>query len=325
MTDTDLVAAFAAAFRSLKDDPEADKYLCKCSVGASGNDPKITLLFPRFKEDEPDIQSFIEWLWLQAINYAIPLRKRQRARAAASESATGGDMSAASRLVAETKRLFMAFNAANPSRSGEMGEVLAYLIGLAYLEAPQIASKMALKTNPNMPVHGLDGVHASFLNSVMTLYFLEAKVHESFNSASRSYAASIADFWTNRTQYLVEYETLAELGNLAALDTAHRQTALEYFDVYGSRKSQRLERSVGVLCYSELKHYSSKLAKDSGRPPSAHEAHYSASFMCESGDLQAAVQSHLADAGMDPKMCEVFVVAVPDVAKLRELFAEQMK
>src|SRR3546814_10487872 len=58
------------------------------------------------------------------------------------------------RALALFKRVRKASN-----RSGEAGELLLYLLTEWILGAPQIIAKMGLKTNPQMPVHGSDGVH----------------------------------------------------------------------------------------------------------------------------------------------------------------------
>jgi hypothetical protein len=175
-----------------------------------------------------------------------------------------------------------------------------------------------------MPIHGLDGVHALFENNVMTLYFLESKFSRNANDGVREYAESVAGFGNNRKQYLVEYEILSDLGNLNALDEINKETALEYLDVYGPKKSQRLERSIGVICYSETKHYSDKLPKNRSNPPSAHEQHFQSNYSNELDHHKAAALTHLGNNNVDPSECEVFFIAVPDVNELRRTFYKCM-
>ena len=233
-------------------------------------------------------------------------------------------MSMATRLLKDTKRAFIEYHKKYPQRASEVGELLAYLIAIEYLQAAQVASKMALKTNGNMPVHGLDGIHATFENEIMTLYFLESKLSSSANSGVKEYAESVAGFGTNRKQYLVEYEILSDLGNLDALSDEDKRTALEYLDVYGPQKSQRIERSVGVVCYTESKHFNNKLEKSKATAPTEHEAHFKSNYAAEFEHHQDAAIKHLKDNGVDISDCEVFFVAVPDVNRLRELFYEVM-
>jgi len=47
-------------------------------------------------------------------------------------------------------------------RSGELGELLLYMLIEWVLKAPIVASKMYLKTSQQMPVHGVDGIHLGY-------------------------------------------------------------------------------------------------------------------------------------------------------------------
>lgn len=314
-----------AALNALRDTPGTRQFLAKCPAGAQLKpSPPIALIYPRFKEDEPDLQALAEFLWLQAINYVIPLHKRQQAADRASQSATGGDLAHSARLLAETKRTFIEFNKKHPHRASEVGELLAYLIALEELKAGQLASKMALKTNGNMPIHGLDGVHASFENGIMVLYFLESKLASSANAGVKEYAESVAGFAGNRKQYLVEYSIISDLSNLQALGEADKIAALEYLDVYGEKKGHRLERLVGVICYTEMKHFAEKLGKSKDRAPAEHEAYFESKLSAEYEHHQDAAIKHLQNNGVDVSDCEVYFIAVPDVNKLREMFYQVM-
>jgi len=282
------------------------------------------ILFPRFREDSPDLQALAEFLWVQAVNYVIPLRLRQRAKEKIVESSTGGDLSHANELIQRTRRTFIDFNRKHPYRASEVGELLAYLIALRYLKAVQLASKMALKTNSNMPVHGLDGIHATFSNGIMTLYFLESKLAKSASAGSEDYAESVAGFGNHRKQYLLEYTIISDMSNLDALSPTDRDAALEYLDVYGAKKSERIERSVGVICYTDKTIYSEKLAKNEKTPPAAHESvladRLSKEYPSVRQGLSRAFQKH----GIDPLACKVFFIAFPDTDALREAFYEAM-
>lgn len=316
---------FVKAFEGLKENPKIQAFLKVCATNFGGSDsPVTTIIFPGFKEDSPDIEALAEFLWLQAINYVIPLRKRKQAGLDTINSSTGGDLSGIVRLQKATKNTFVEFNKKYPQRASEIGELLAYLIALEFLNAPQIASKMALKTSGNMLVHGLDGIHASFNNGIMTLYFLEAKLSGSANDGVKDYAESTSDFGSNRKQYLLEYNICSDLGNLDSLDSVDRDTAMAYLDIYGDKKSERLERSIGVICYSEIKHYKNKIPKNNQTPPSAHEKHFKTNLETELSHHRLAANKHLVNYEIDPNGCEVFFIAFPDINKIREAFYECM-
>lgn len=61
---------------------------------------------------------------------------------------------------------------------GEPGELIAFVILEAFFQAPQIACKMYLKTNENMPVHG--SVHIKFDESKDSIEILwgESKLYQ---------------------------------------------------------------------------------------------------------------------------------------------------
>jgi hypothetical protein len=313
------------SLKSLLDVPPLETFIKSCGENPpSGELPHIAILFPGFREDEPDIQALAEFLWLQAVNYVIPLRLRQRAKEEAASSPTGADLSSAARLVQRTRKTFIDFNEKHPYRASEVGELLAYLIALKYLDAIQLASKMALKTNSNMPVHGLDGIHVRFCEGLMTLYFLESKLAKSAYSGVQDYAESVKGFGDNRKQYLLEYEIIADLSNLSALSEQDKNTALEYLDVYGPKKSHRIERSIGVICYTDQALYATTLPKSDGTPPIEHEAALAERLSKVYTSHRELVSKALSKKQVDQSVCKVFFIAFPDVNALREGFNKVM-
>lgn len=77
--------------------------------------------------------------------------------------------------------------------SGEAGEILLYLLLEAVLGAPQVVCKMELKGNPNVEVHGADGIHIAFDHerSCLNVYLGEAKLHQTLAGAISSVFASL--------------------------------------------------------------------------------------------------------------------------------------
>lgn len=66
------------------------------------------------------------------------------------------------------------------------------------LKLPQIISKMSLKTNSNMHVHGSDGVHADTdpITGQLRLYWCESKVYASVEKAITAALAGLYKFLT---------------------------------------------------------------------------------------------------------------------------------
>ena len=309
-----------AALNALLNPSKVDEHLV-CAVEDSmdtlGDGPRTFLLHVRFNEDLPKIEDLARYLWEQCFYYALPRRRQLTLKNEAEK-----DPSAMLRVGKAARDAFIAFNEKNPSRASEVAEVLAYCVVQHYLDASQVVAKMGLKTSSNMPVHGLDGVHAKYENGALTIYFLEAKLAKSANGGAKDYAESASSFLSNRSQYLREYQIVAELGNLDALNEPERQLALDHFDILGKPKIQRRERYIGVICYSEKK-YEDKLAVTEGSID-VHEKHFTAIFAAKHSHHRAVALKHLKNNGATPRKCMVFYIAVPDVNALRKSFYQEM-
>ncbi len=318
MTDPD--NTLSDALQTLINPADLDDYI-RCAV-EHVIDPEVTpptaLLHPRFNEDLPKISALAEFLWQQCFYYALPRRKQKKFAAALAK-----DPSMALAVTRAVRSAFMDFSQKNPSRSSEVGEVIAYALVQHLLKAPQVAAKMALKTSANMPVHGLDGIHARFEDGAMTVFFLEAKLTRNANAGAKAYAESAKEFLSSRSQYLREYDIVADLGNLDDLQGDAREAALAYFDVVGNQRAQRRERYVGVVCYSEKKVYADKIAIGSG-PIDAHENDFAEKLAVLKDRYRKAALKHLKANGADPAKCFVFFLAVPDVNQLRRDFYAAM-
>lgn len=299
-----------------------DKVVALAVQSEGGASPKTSLLHVKLAENNPNVLAMSRFLWEQALTYALS-RRRRLAISEGVAKLPPGDMSGFAAPVNAVRDAFIEFNKKYPSRASEVGEVLAYCIAVHHLQAAQVAAKMSLKTNANMPVHGLDGIHATVQNGAMVVFFLESKLSQSANAGVKEYAGSVAGFFDGTKQYLMEYSIVGDLGNLDTLDGAERELALKFFDVMGNPDAPRVERSIGVVCYSE-KLFESVPSVLDGQPYGFHEKHFADSYTQLLKHHQEAALKHLTDNKVDPNKCSVFFVAVPDVDKLRELFYEQL-
>ncbi len=296
--------------------------LIACAVGhdapCEGGGPKTALLHVRFQEDEPQVTALAEYLWSQCMYYALPRRKRLEY-----QELISNDFAALTRVYKAVRDIFIAFNNQYPSRASEVGEVLAYCVTQQYLSAAQVAAKMALKTSPNMPVHGLDGVHAAFENGALTIYFLESKLAGSAASGIKDFTESAGTFLKNPKQYHREYQIVSDLGHFDSLEGPARKAALDYFDIIGKPDLPRRERSVGVICHSESKHFGNKIPVSDGAVE-LHEAHFASLYQGEHAKRRALANKHLQTADANPAKVLLFLVAVPDVNVLRKAFYQAM-
>ncbi|TWE07770.1 uncharacterized protein DUF1837 [Pseudomonas sp. AG1028] len=317
--------SLSSVIQKLLDKSPLDRFV-KCVVDLTSvppyKAPRVALLHVRFKEDAPSIRAFSDFLGNQAANYALS-RRRRDAYQAQMASAENGDVSAAQELSRAVRKAFIEFRKANPSRASEVGEVLAYCVAVHHLQASQLIAKMALKTSNNMPVYGLDGIHASVVNGELNVFFLESKLAGTAASGTADYAESVSGFLKDDGQYEHEYGLVTSLGNLDVLEQADKDLMLNYLDVFGNPNAPKRERSVGVVCYSEVKHFANKLEVDDG-PLSKHEDYFGELYK---GDLNrhfTNLNNQLGVKGVDPNKCMVYLVAVPDIDELREMFYESI-
>ncbi|MGV9008900.1 HamA C-terminal domain-containing protein [Brevundimonas sp.] len=311
-------ASIAAAIEALKNPCDLDTILA-CAAShldeqvAGG--PRIGMLHPRFREDVPLVEDLARVLTDQCVYYALPRRKRLDLH-----EQIKNDMSKIARTMAIVRDVFVAFNARHPSRASEVGEVLAYCIAQTHLSAAQMASKMALKTSANMPVHGLDGVHAVFKDGVLTVYFLEAKLASGARVGTTRYAKSAAEFLANKKQYHREYQLIGDLGHFDSLEGEARQAAIDYFDIWNKPTGLSLrERFVGVICHSEPKHFADKLPVEDG-PVDVHELHFGKLYAADRAGHRVFANKAIIKAGGNPAKSILYFVAVPDINELRRAF-----
>lgn len=282
------------------------------------------LLFVRMQEHIPQVEALAELLVDQLVNYVIPLRKRREAFVQSSNSATGGDMSAVSRLRREAKRLLVMYNQKHPGRYGEVGELIAYVVAVRYLGAAQLGAKMALKTSSEMPVHGVDGLHGSQADDGSVLfYLLESKLIPSATDASREMVDSIAEHQADRGRMLNELRLVSDLSNLDCLEGEAREAAKSFFNSYTGDGShlRRRDVHVGSLVFSESA-FQDKLPRDLKKPPEIHEEHLEKLYVAKHHTFSKNLKNQADAKGVDLGGCIVFLVAIPDVNEFKRIFAE---
>lgn len=289
-------------------------------------DPKLDqprLLYLRMHEEQPQLQLLAELLTDLLVDYALPLTKRRQANLASAASRSGGSMAAQARLVREARQLLLKFTEEHKARYGELGELLSYAIAVHYMGAAQVGSKMALKTNSNMPVHGVDGLHVrANQDGTITFFVLESKIVPNATNASRDMIDSISEYQADRAKLLNELRLVNDMSNLDALEGAQREEAKSYFDAYSSTGNYRKRRDVhlGSLVISE-KAYRDKLAHDAKAEHDAHERHLESLYKAKHQRFRDNLARQAEAKNVNLDKCVVFLIAVPDVDELKRAFA----
>ncbi len=137
--------------------------------------------YPSFLAGAPTVKEFVDLLYWSIVPYCLPRKVREQKQALYEQTQ---DMRYMSELIDQAKGLF-AKARSTIAKAGEPGEVALFVLTEAVLGAPQIACKMYLKTNSEMPVHGSDGVHISFdkEGQLLRLFWGESKLYAKLSDA----------------------------------------------------------------------------------------------------------------------------------------------
>ncbi|MES9930503.1 MAG: DUF1837 domain-containing protein [Candidatus Thiodiazotropha sp. 6PDIVS] len=150
---------------------------------------EIGLHYVKFDANgKPMLGALAETLYEYIIHYCIASRNREDELSPTQ----------AARITKEARQLFIHPEATedDPDQTGEAGEILLYFLVESILEAPQVVSKMELKTSQNKEIHGSDGIHMKWCENdgIVDVYFGEAKIHQSLSGALGSAFKSISGF-----------------------------------------------------------------------------------------------------------------------------------
>lgn len=116
-----------------------------------------------------------------------------------------------------------------------------------------------------------------------------------------------------------EYALIGDVGNLDVLKGEEREQLLEFLNPYSTKDFPKRERSIGVICYSENKLFANTIPVDDG-DPRKHEEHFATLYASDRYRHQKNLSNQLEKHGVTAAKCVVYLVAVPDVAVLREEF-----
>jgi hypothetical protein len=235
------------------------------------------------------------------LDFSIP---RSRIKRAWNEYEATSSSASLSALQIEAKNLLV-----KSDSSGEGGELLLYMLMEKSLGFPQILSKMPLKTNPNVHVHGSDGVHARLGDDgILDLYWGESKLYKSSSSAFTDCFDSIAPFLhpDNHNARLQDLVLIREFLNID--DETLAAHMIRYFDE--SHPESLLVRWNGVcLIGFDIDDYPNLgTAIDTELQGIAAQV----------GRWQASVLKRITDHQLLSVNIDVFCIPLPSVMKLRQ-------
>ncbi len=136
----------------------------------------------------PRDKDFARFLGKKITDFAIPRSEVIKALEEGVKSRSAAPMDD---LNSKARKLFTRL-----PTSGEGGELILSVLAEAVLELPQIFTKMVLKTNTEMHVHGSDGIHAGVdkITGNLALYWGESKLYKDVATATSKCFSDLAPF-----------------------------------------------------------------------------------------------------------------------------------
>lgn len=191
-----------------------------------------------FRDGHPTQDDFLELVYHKIIPFCLD---RQYIRSCLEKLLSTRDEQYFHKPVDAAKALFIKAKKKN-AKSGEPGEVILFTLLEGFLNAPRIVSKMQLKTNPNMEVHGSDAIHLKFDANTETLiiYWGEAKLYKDLPKALDKIADSIKSFREYNpeigdTQRAFDISIIQSHPDIDADDNqSTKEALLSFFDPYST-------------------------------------------------------------------------------------------
>ena len=202
------------------------------------------------------------------------------------------------------------------NRNGEAGELILYLLTEWILAAPQLLAKMALKTNPNMPVHGADGVHIGLCPKTKRaiLYWGESKL---YGDIGKAISEAVNSLVTAMSHDAVKHEITLIQRHIAftGLTDEEKAKILSYLDPFDENSNHRLEASTCLLGFDFAGFQKLKQIPDADV-----DAIFEALLIGELEKASPKIAAALKAGKIDDRLIEIFFFPVPSVQELRDLF-----
>lgn len=286
------------------------------NTDACGDRIDVRCSYISFRDGQPTFDDFIEILADHIISFCLP---RAEISAAQKEIA-GADHVAASRVMRQltdkARGLFIKAKKGS-HRSGEAGEIVLYILTEWLLQAPQIVSKMYLKTNNQMPVHGTDGIHARYdaKTKRLFLYWGESKAHAKMSSALAGALDSISEFITGGNEKR-EIDIVAVHADFHGLDHDAKEAVLRYLDPYAEESNERVVMQSCLLIFDY--DFPEETAPEEAESLFVEQVNSTVESFIET--IKTSVEAK----GLGPQRFEFFLMPVPSVQKFRDKFQHKI-
>lgn len=285
-------------------------------TGACGERVDVRCSYISFRDGQQTFDDFIDTVFEHIIPFCIPRSEIK----AAQEKLAEGDHVAAGRIftnLSEKARSLFIKAKKGSHRSGEAGEIVLYILTEWLLNAPQIVSKMYLKTNNNMPVHGTDGIHAKYDSGTkhLYLYWGESKAHTTVESALSSALDSIKEFITDGHDKR-EIEIVSAYSDFNDLDDEAKESFLCYLDPYADESNDRIVVHSCLLVFG--------FNPPDIATPDNSEKEFVRLTKEKVEEFITSIRSEIKKKELDHQRFEFFLMPVPSVEGFRDKFQEKI-
>lgn len=271
-----------------------------------------------FRDGEITFEEFLDAIADLIVPFCLPRSEIQRVQ----KQTHGANHVTAARLMTKltekAKSLFIKAKKGS-HRSGEAGELVLYALNEWILKAPQIVSKMYLKTNSNMPVHGTDGVHARYddLEKCLLIFWGESKCHKTLSSSLGDALNSIKEFVSNGQENR-EIDIVSDHIDLGELGSEAEEAILQYLDPYAPQSNNRLTVFSCLLMFRY----------PNGDMPDINadkiENWYVSEINTIVEDFIGNIKKKVKRKGLGTKRFEFFLVPVPSEVDFRDGFQKRI-
>jgi hypothetical protein len=268
-----------------------------------------------FRDGEPTVDEFVDFVHGQIIPFCIPRRVRDEKRRRFVEEENYRYWN---ELVDQARTLFIRAKESRKT-AGEIGELILFTLLEAAMGAPQLVCKMALKTSEAMPVHGSDSIHATVGSQPGRLCLLwgESKVYQQFSSALDEACESMRDFLAVKDGRTAQHRDIDVLRDhfSASTDPAVKEALLEYLDPYSPQYN---EREDAFACFVGFDYAAFKKVRD--KPKAEVREFFRREYHERVMSGCTLFGGKLRDSGLSRHRVHFLLLPFPDVDELRTKF-----
>lgn len=278
----------------------------------------LRLHYPAFRQRKPMVSELIDAVSMHIINFCLPRKHVNDVHELYGKVGSEEFMQRVEVLRQEAFDLFKRAHLAT-NRNGEAGELILYLLTEWLLGAPQIIAKMSLKTNTEMPVHGADGVHARYCPHTghLYVYWGEAKLYQNVCDAISAATMSIAESLKDE-KVKHEISLVKRYLDLSGLPAPAKAAMLSMLDPFGTGYANRHDVISCLIAFD----FDAFVAVQASKGDAEKEFRKLALAKLE--EVASKIATALKDKGMMHQPAEMFIIPVPSVARLRELFQDKI-